>query len=49
MFCRMYAIEHISTPPYNPRLNGQAEWFEDTIERALKKSRNEFVGDAALT
>ena len=33
------AIEHITTPTYNPRSNGQAERFVDTFKRALKKPK----------
>lgn len=37
-FCSMYSINHITTPPYHPRSNGQAERFVDTLKRALKKA-----------
>eukprot|EP00106_Octopus_bimaculoides_P020916 XP_014788358.1 PREDICTED: uncharacterized protein K02A2.6-like [Octopus bimaculoides] len=48
-FYKMYSNEYISTPPYHPRLNRQAERFVDTFKRALKKFRNELVNDVALT
>ena len=37
--CDSLAIEHITTPTYNPRSNGQAERFVDTFKRALKKAK----------
>ena len=39
VYCNSLAIEHITTPTYNPRSNGQAERFVDTFKRALKKSQ----------
>lgn len=47
--CKVYSSEHITTPPYHPRLNGQAERLVDTCKRALKKSRSELVIEAVLT
>ena len=38
-FCETYQIEHITTPPYHPMSNGQAERFEDILMRTLKKAR----------
>ena len=37
-FCRSLSIEHITTSPYHPRSNGQAERFVDTFKRAVKKN-----------
>ena len=37
-FCATFQVEHIRIPPYHPRSNGQAERFEDTLKRALKKA-----------
>lgn len=37
-FCKIFQIKHITTPPYHPRSNGQAERFVDTLKRALKKA-----------
>ena len=39
VYCDSLAIEHITTPTYNPRSNGQAERFVDTFKRALKKAK----------
>ena len=37
-FCKTYQGDHITTPQYHPRSNGQAERFVDTLKRALKKA-----------
>ena len=37
-FCKLHLIDHITTPQYHPRSNGQAERFVDTLKRALKKA-----------
>ena len=37
-YCYSLVIEHMMTPTYNPRLNGQAESFVDTFKRALRKT-----------
>ena len=37
-FCKMSVVKLITIVPYHSRSNGQAEWFVDTIKRALKKS-----------
>ena len=37
-FCEIFQINHITTPQYHPRSNGQAERFVDTLKRALKKA-----------
>ena len=37
-FCEIFQIKHITTPQYQPRSNGQAERFVDTLKRALKKT-----------
>ena len=36
-YCYSLAIEHIMTPAYNPRSNGQAEGFVYLFKRALRK------------
>ncbi|XP_041774515.1 uncharacterized protein K02A2.6-like [Anopheles merus] len=40
-FCDANGIEHITTAPFHPQSNGQAERFVDTFKRALKKIRVE--------
>ena len=37
-FCRSLSVEHVTTSPYHPRSNGQANRFVDTFKRALKKN-----------
>lgn len=37
-YCDSLAIEHVTTPTYNPRSNGQEERFVDTFKRALRKN-----------
>ena len=36
-FCKTYQVDHVTTPQFHPRSNGQAESFVDTLKRALKK------------
>ena len=38
-YCKSLVIEHVTTPTYNPRSNGQAERFVDMFKRALRKNR----------
>ena len=40
-FYKSIQIQHITTPPYHPRSNGQAEPFVDMFKRALKISERE--------
>ena len=47
-FCKMFSITHMTTAPYHPRSNGQAERFVDTFKRALKKSDGSETEDELL-
>ncbi|XP_058828493.1 uncharacterized protein K02A2.6-like [Topomyia yanbarensis] len=38
-FCIANGIEHITTAPFHPQSNGQAERFVDTFKRTVKKIR----------
>ncbi|XP_065075510.1 uncharacterized protein K02A2.6-like [Ochlerotatus camptorhynchus] len=38
-FCVTNGIEHLTTAPFHPQSNGQAERFVDTFKRAVKKIR----------
>ena len=38
-FCVSYQIDHVTTAPFHPRSNEQAERFVDTLKRSLKKVR----------
>jgi hypothetical protein len=40
-FVRHFGITHVTSPPFHPQSNGQAERFVDTFKRALTKSRGE--------
>jgi len=37
-FCQKHDIEHITSPPYNPESNGEAERFVRTMKTAIKKN-----------
>ena len=39
--CQFYSIEHISTPAYYSRSNGQVEMFVDSFKRGLKRINGE--------
>lgn len=36
-FCSTNGIDHVTTAPFHPQSNGQAERFVDTFKRAIKK------------
>ncbi|KXJ81060.1 hypothetical protein RP20_CCG021245 [Aedes albopictus] len=36
-FCAMNGVKHLTTAPYHPQSNGQAERFVDTFKRSVKK------------
>lgn len=47
-FCKTLGIDHITTSPYHPRSNGQAERFVDTFKRALKKTNGTNTDDGNI-
>ena len=36
-FCRSLSVEHVTTPPYHPWSNEQAEKFVDTFKKGIKE------------
>lgn len=40
-YCKFYDIKHITSSPYHPSSNGQAERFVDTFKRSMKKLEGE--------
>ncbi|CAH8606257.1 unnamed protein product [Schistosoma rodhaini] len=47
-FCKQNGIEHVRTPPYHPKSNGQAEKLVDILKRALLKMGGEGTVEEAL-
>ncbi|XP_029636848.1 uncharacterized protein K02A2.6-like [Octopus sinensis] len=47
-YCKLFIIVHVTTPPYHPKSNGQAERFVDTFKRALQKANSEVMDNIAL-
>nr|CAJ00233.1 TPA: gag-pol polyprotein [Schistosoma mansoni] len=47
-FCKQNGIEHVRTPPYHPKSNGQAEKFVDILKRALLRWGGEGNVEEAL-
>ena len=45
-FGESYHIDHVTTAPFHPLSNGQAEQFVDTLKRALKNVRATTTGKA---
>ena len=46
--CKSHAIEHIRSPLYHPKSNGQAEKFVDTLKRALLKTKGEVETEGSI-
>ena len=38
-FCNTFQVQHVTTPQYHPRSNGQVERFVDTLKRAPEKAQ----------
>ena len=45
-FMEDFQVDHIATPTYQPRSNGQVERFVDNLKRALKKAKDTPPGKA---
>ncbi|XP_014770082.1 uncharacterized protein K02A2.6-like [Octopus bimaculoides] len=48
MFCKTFALEHVTTGLYHPSSHGQAERFVDMFKRALRKLKKEVTDEVAL-
>lgn len=48
LFCELNGITHLTSSPYFPMSNGQAERFVDTLKRSLRKMEEESSSDNNL-